>query len=139
MINNTYFFDIIYKILYKINFIYLLVKIRDVSLNIEVSFISYVRVQMSLYNYYKVLSSSSFLFLLLFFLLLLLPTLRLQPRHKLESRFKRCMLIRDLVCAAVAWHYKDFQFYAAQRRINIYRGRRSAPCYEPYLGRWRFC
>lgn len=42
-----------------------------------------------------------------------LPVRCYAPVRKLESRFKRCMLIRDLVCAAVAPHYEDFQFYAA--------------------------
>lgn len=46
---------------------------------------------------------------------------------KQESRFKRYMLIRDLVCAAVAPHYEDFQFYPAATWINIYTGNERAP------------
>lgn len=48
------------------------------------------------------------------------------PVRKLESRFKRCMLIRDLVCAAVAPHYEDFQFYAAAT-TNKYLPRQTSP------------
>lgn len=37
------------------------------------------------------------------------------------------MLIRDLVCATVAQHYEDFQFYAATGRRNIYTGNETGP------------